>query len=191
MNDSPHHSNTSNLHAVGSLINCQRNIVKGHITDSKIKSYSIFSLFDLLHQEFTPGHCISDKFSDCFSFNLVDKKEKDNIRTQELDNLVLQNSLPSSALIVTNASIKDNIATSVAHVHQANSPLIKTVHHTMFITSSEAELFTMRYEINQACNKDNISKIIIITDSIHSVKYIFDSSLHPLQSHLTAILCEL
>ena len=191
MNDSPHCSNSSNLHTVGSLTNHQRNIAKGHIIDSKTKSYGIFPSFTPLHQEFTPGHCISDKFSDCFSFNLVNKKEKDNIHAQELDNLVLQNSLPSSALIVTNASIKDNIATSVAHVHQANSPLIKTVHHTVFITSSEAELFTMRCGINQACNKDNILKIIIITNFIHSAKCIFDSLSHPLQSHLAAILSEL
>ena len=117
MNDTPHLSNSSNSHAVGSLTNRQRNIVKGHIIDSKIKSYGIFPSFAPLHQEFTSGHRISDKFSDCFSFNLVNKKEKDNICAQELDNLALQNSLPSSALVVTNASIKDNIATSVAHVH--------------------------------------------------------------------------
>ena len=77
------------------------------------------------------------------------------------------------------------------HVHQANSPLIKTVHHTVFVTSSEAELFAMRCGINQAYNKDNISKIVVITNSIHSAKRIFDSSSHPLQSHSAAILSEL
>ena len=180
MDDSPHHPNSFNPYAVGSLTSCQRNIAKGHIIDSKIKSYGIFPSFAPLHQEFIPGQRISDIFSDHFSFNLVDKKEKDNICAQKLDNLVLRNSLPSSALIVTNASIKDNIATLIAHVHQANSPLIKTVHHAVFVTSSEAELFTMRCGINQACNKDNVSKIVIITDSIHSTKRIFDSSSHPL-----------
>ena len=132
-----------------------------------------------------------DIFSDCFSFNLVDKKGKDNIHAQELDNLVLLNSILSSALVVTDTSIKDNIATLIAHVHQANSPLIKTVHHTVFVTSSKAELFAMRCGINQACNKDNISKIVIITDSIHLAKCIFDSLSHPLQSHSAAILSEL
>ena len=191
MNDSLYRSNSSNPHTISSLMNRQRNIVKSHIIDSKTKSYGIFPSFAPLHQKFTPGYCISDKFSDCFSFNLVDKKGKDNICAQELDNLVLQNSLPLSALVVTDTSINDNIATLVMHIHQANSPLIKMVHHTMFITSSEAELFTMRCRINQACNKDNISKIVIITDSIHLVKRIFDSLLHPLQSHLAVILSEL
>jgi len=191
MDDSPHCTNISNPHAIGSLTNCQRNIVKSHIIDSKIKSYGIFPSFDPLHQEFTPGYCVSDKFSDHFSFNLVNKKGKDNIHTQELDDLVLQNSLSSSALVVTNASIKNNIAILVAHVHQANFPLIKTVHHVVSITSSKAELFAVRCGINQACNKDNISKIIVITDSIHSAKLIFDSLSHPLQSHSAAILNEL
>ena len=191
MDDSPLHTNISNSHAIGSLMNHQRNSVKSHTIDSKIKSYGIFSSFDSLHQEFTPGHRVSDKFSDCFSFNLVNKKGKNNIYAQKLDDLVLQNSLSSSALVVTDASIKHNIATSVAHVHQANSLLIKTVHHAVFITSSEAELFAMRYGINQACNKDNISKIIVITNSIHSAKLIFDSLSHLLQSHLATILSKL
>lgn len=49
----------------------------------------------------------------------------------------------------------------------------------------------MRCRINQACSKDNISKIIVITDSIHAAKLIFNSSSHPLQSHSVAILSEL
>ena len=73
----------------------------------------------------------------------------------------------------------------------ANHPLIKTVHHAMFIISMEAELFTIRCSINQACIKEGVSKIIIVTDSIHAVEKIFDSKLHPYQSHTIAILSEL
>jgi len=191
MDNSSPQPNPSNPHAIGSLTNCQRNIAKGHIIDSKTKSYGIFPSFEPLHQEFTPGQQISDIFSNRFSFNLVNKKEKNINCAQELNNLVLLNSSPSSAIIVFDTSIKDNIATSIAHVHQAGSPLIKTIHHASFITSSEAELFTMRYSIDQVCHKDNISKIIVITDSMHSAKCIFDSSAYPLQSHLAAILSEL
>ena len=149
MDDSSHCPNSFNPHIIESLTNHQRNIAKGHIIDSKTKSYGIFPLFTPLHQEFIPGQRILDIFSDHFSFNLVDKKGKDNICAQELNNLVLSNSIPSSTLVVTDASIKDNITTSIAHVQQANSPLIKTVHHTVFVTSSEAELFAMRCGINQ------------------------------------------
>ena len=61
----------------------------------------------------------------------------------------------------------------------------------MFVTSSEAELFAIRCGINQAISKDNISKIIIITDSIHIAKRIFDLSSHLLQNQSVAILEDL
>jgi len=83
------------------------------------------------------------------------------------------------ALVITDASIKNDIATSISHIHSANQPFIKTVHHAVFITSMEAELFAIRYSINQACIKENVSKIIIVTNSIHAAKKIFDSKLHP------------
>jgi len=100
-------------------------------------------------------------------------------------------SSPSTALVVTDASIKNDIATSISHIHIANLSLTKMVHHTAFISSTEAELFAIRCSINQACIKENISKIIVITDSIHTVKKIFDSKLHPFQTHTSAILSEL
>ena len=65
------------------------------------------------------------------------------------------------------------------------------VHHAAFVTSMEAELFAIRCGINQACIKENMSKIITLTDSIHVAKKIFDSKLHPFQSHTVAILNEL
>ena len=55
----------------------------------------------------------------------------------------------------------------------------------------EVELFAIRCSINQAYIKENMSKIIIVTNSIHAVKKIFDSKLHPFQSHTVAILNEL
>ena len=100
-------------------------------------------------------------------------------------------SIPCSAIVITDASIKNNIATSISYIHVANQPLIKTVHHTSFITSTEAELFTIRCGINQACATDNVSKIIIITDSIHAAKTIFNYSSHQYQIHSAAILREL
>ena len=183
--------NSSNPHTIGSLTNRQRSITKSHIIDSKIKSYGVFPSFDPLYQEFTPGQHISDIFPNCFLFNLVDKKEKIITCAQELDILVLLNSSPSSTIVVTNASIKNNIATLIVYIHQANFILTKTVHHAVFVTSSEAKLFAMRCGINQACNKANISKIVVITNSIHSVKHIFDSSAYPLQLHSAAILSKL
>ena len=41
--------------------------------------------------------------------------------------------------------------------------------------STEAELFAIRYSINQATNFPNIRKIIIITNSIHAAKRMFNT----------------
>jgi len=194
MNDSPISSNKPNPHAVSSLTNQQKNIAKGHLIDLCNKAYGIFPSFSPLNLEFFSGFHIMDNFTDCFSFNLVNKKEKekDRICTQELDKMVLcTSSLPHTALVVTDAGIKNNIATSISHIHIANHPLTKTVHHAAFITSTEAELFAIRCGINQACNKENMSKVIIVTDSIHTVKKIFDSKSHPFQSHTAAIFSKL
>ena len=191
MDDSPLSSNNPNLHTVGSLTNHQKNIAKDHLIDSCNKVYGIFLFFSPLNSEFFSGSRIIDNFSDQFSFNLVNKKEqeKDKIYTQELDNMVLQNSsLQHTALIITDTSIKNNIATSISHVHIANHPLTKTVYHAAFITSMETKLFAIRCSINQACSKENISKVIVIMDSIHTVKKIFNSKSHPFQSHTAAIL---
>ena len=194
LDDSPPWFKSTNSHNIGSLTIRQRSLTKGHLIDSNIKSYGIFPSFSPLDPEFSPGRCIIDNFSNHFSFNLVNKNDKNSnqTRAQELDNMVLCNSSsPHTALMITNASIKTDIATSISHIHSANWPLIKTVHHASFVTTMEAELFAIRCGINQACSINNVSKIIIVTDSIHVAKKIFDSDAHPFQIHSAAILSEL
>ena len=106
--------------------------------------------------------------------------------------MVLQSSsLSSTAIVVMDASIKNNITTFILHIHLVDHPLIKTIHHAAFITSTEVELFMVRYSINQACNKKNMSKIIIVTNSIHTVRKFFDNKSHLYQIHTIAILSKL
>ena len=176
---------------MGSLTNRQKVLTKGHLIDSKFKSYGIFSSFSPLDPEFAPGHRIVDNFSNCLSFNLANKKEKEknNHHTHELDEMVLRNSSdPNTALVITDASIKNDIATSILHIHSANRSLIKTVHHASCVMSSEAELFAIRCGINQACSLNNVSKIVVVMDSIHVAKKIFNTGSHPFQIHSAAIL---
>ena len=183
-----------NPHRIGSLTNHQRNLTKGHLINFFNKALGIFPSFSPLNPEFSPGLRIMDEFSNRFCFNLVNKKEKEKYKTraQELDDMVLSNSSsPQSALVIIDASIKHNIVTLVLHVHIANHPLTKTIHHASFVTSTEAELFAIRCGINQACSIDSISKIIVVTNSIHAAKKIFDSESHPYQLHSAAILSEL
>jgi len=109
-----------------------------------------------------------------------------------LDNITLKSSSdPTYALIVSNASIKNHIATSISYIHIHNKPVIKTFYHAVNITTTEAELFTIRCDINQATNLNGINKIIIITDSIHAEKRIFNPSSHSFQIHVVSISDEL
>ena len=87
-------------------------------------------------------------------------------------------SSPNMAIVVTDTSVKKDIAISISHVHIHNHSLTKMVHHIVYIANTEAELFAIRCSINQACGKNNISKIVIVTESIHTAKKIFDSRFH-------------
>jgi len=95
------------------------------------------------------------------------------------------------AIIASDMSIMNNVVTSIMHIHTYNKPLIKVIHHAVLITSTEAELFAIRSDINQAMNFNNIAKIIVITDSIHVARKIFDPSVHPYQIQSAAVLSEL
>jgi len=145
MNDLSSLSNKSIPHSINTLTNQQRNITKGYLIDLNNKVYGLFSSFLPPHLELAPGSRIIDNFSDCFSFNLANKKEKDKICFQQLNEMVLQSSSsPSTAIIVTDASIKNDIAIFILHIHLVDHPLTKTVHHVAFVTSTEAELFAIR-----------------------------------------------
>ena len=171
------------------LTECQKNTVKRYLINSNNKLFGVFPLFSPLNLEFNPGSKIVDIFPNQVSFNLANKVKSDKLCFQQLDDITLHlSSSPHMAIIVTDASIKNDIATLVSHIHICNHPLIKIVHYVAFITSTEVELFAMRYGISQACSKENISKIIVITDSIHVAKKIFDDKTHPYQIHTIAIL---
>ena len=55
---------------------------------------------------------------------------------------------------------------------------MKTTYHAVNITSTKVELFVIRCGINQAVQVPNIKHIIVITDIIHTIRHIFDSSFY-------------
>ena len=57
----------------------------------------------------------------------------------------------------------------------------------MNISLTKAKLFVMRYDISQVSQIQDISHIVIITDSIHAAKYIFDIFIHSYQLQSIAI----
>jgi len=95
------------------------------------------------------------------------------------------------AIVVSDTSIKNQVAISITHIHIYNNPIIKTLHHTINVTSTEAELFIIRCGINKATQVVNINHIVVIIDSIYIAKRIFDSSIHPYQVQSSSISKEL
>ena len=65
-----------------------------------------------------------------------------------------------------------------------DKPIIKTIHHAINITSTKVELFAIHCGTNQSIEFPQIKKIIIITDSLHTAKSIFDSSMYLLWNAL-------
>ena len=96
-----------------------------------------------------------------------------------------------STIVVSDASIKNQVTTSILHIHSFNKPVVKTLHKTINITTAEAELFAIWYNINQAVADPNVKHIVVITDSLHIARKIFDSSTHSYQIYSAAISMEL
>ena len=170
----------------------QRKNIKGHLANTNNRSHKLFPVFLPTHPKLFPSSWIIDIFSDRFSLNLCVKGKNDKFHIHQLDSIVIEaSSLQSIAIVTSDTSIKNDIATSISHIYISNQPLIKTLHHTAFITSTEAELFAIRCGINQAISNNNVSKIVVITDSIHAVKRIFNLSFHSFQIQFMAILGDL
>ena len=118
-----------------------------------------------------------DFFSIHISFHKIHYKNKEskNAHLQKLNKITLETlSNANAVIIISDASIKDNVATLIS----CSNPIKKTLHHTINITITEAKLFTIRCGINQAIQVINASHIIIITDAIYLAQHIFDSLVH-------------
>ena len=61
----------------------------------------------------------------------------------------------------------------------------------MNISSTEAELFTIRCGISQAVHINDITNIVVVTDAIPAAQKIFDTSYHPFQLHSITIFQDL
>ena len=97
----------------------------------------------------------------------------------------------NSIVIISDTSIKNNVAISILHIHLSYNSIKKTIHHAVNITSTETELFAIRYRINQTVQIPEASHIVVITDTIHSVRCIFDSTTHSYQIQLIVIALDL
>ena len=111
---------------------------------------------------------------------------------KNLDEVIFKvSSNPFSTIVVSDTSIKNQVTTSISHIHSFNKPVIKTLHRAINITTAEAELFAIWYSINQAVTNPNVKHIVVITDSLHITRKILNSSTYPYQIHSAAISIEL
>jgi len=148
------------------------------------KLNEVFSFFSSFNPEFLPGNRLINVFPNCFSSYLSNRSNDQEIKhhLRHLDNITIQALLDShSVVIVSDASIKNQVATFISYIHNHDKSVIKTKHHVIRVTSMEAELFTIRCGIIQATCLSHVNQIVVITDSIHAAKKIFDSSVHPYQ----------
>jgi len=129
----------------------QHKAIKSSVIDSNDHLNGIFSSFNSLNKEFHPGYHLIDSFSDQFSFYKADCSSIDSKKYHYkcLDKIVFNIlSNPNSVIIVSDASIKNNITTSISHVYSFSGLLKKTIHHAINVTSTEAKLFAIRCSIN-------------------------------------------
>jgi len=154
------------------------------------KHNEFFPSFSFFNKEFNPGNHIVDIFPDHFSFHPCSLNVEKHI--ENLEEIMLRaSSDPFLSIVVSDASIKNQVTTSISHIHSFNKSIVKTLHSAINIITAKAELFAIRCGISQAVANHNVKHIIVITDSLHITRKIFDSSTHLYQIHSAAISSEL
>ena len=113
----------------------------------------VYPTFDRPHKELSSEFCLIDSFSDWFCFYTVNYKDNEvtNAYFWTL-NKIFEDffSNPNTILIISDASIKKNVATSILHIFSNQNVITKITHYAINITSMRAELFLIRCGINQA-----------------------------------------
>ena len=97
----------------------------------------------------------------------------------KLDEHILYTLIDSKiVVVVSNMSIKNQVTMSIVYIHLFNKLILKTLHHAVNVSTIKAKLFTIRCDINQAVQINDINHIVIIIDSIYIAQRIFNFSVH-------------
>lgn len=159
----------------------QQRTIKSSIVNANNYLNKVFSSFNSLNRELFPGKRLINTFSSHILFHKVDccSNESKTHHCDNHDNIMIKASTkPNIVIVMSDASIKNNVATSITYIYSFNSLLKKTLHHTISITSTKVELFTIRYRINYAVQIPSSSYIIVITNTLHIAQNIFNLSIH-------------
>ena len=94
--------------------------IKSPIIDINNHLNKVLLSFDSLNKELSFRFHLVDIFLDCFSFLLVNQKDSDILTSYHnkliniFENLLINQ---DNVLIITNTSIKNNVATPVSHIY--------------------------------------------------------------------------
>jgi len=116
-----------------------------------LQYYNKASLAYPLSIEFSPGDRLIDIFPSYFLFYSLDHKNEKSRKAHicKLDKLIFPVPADSkTAIVVSDTSIKNQVAILIAYIHIYNNSVIKTIYHTINITFTEVKLFAIRYSIN-------------------------------------------
>jgi len=115
----------------------QRLKIKSSIVDVNNYLNRIFSSFNSLNSEFSPGFRLINNFSSCFYFHWENCKDKESKAAHfcKLDKIFFNTSLdPKSVIIISDTSIKNNIATSILYIYFHPNNVKKTIYYAINIT---------------------------------------------------------
>jgi len=146
--------------------------IKSSIVDMNNYLNKVYSSFNRLYKKLSLGFSLIDNFPNCFSFYTVNYKDT-NTRIAYWNKLKkIYKDLSNSheiILIISNVSIKNNIAILVLYIQREHKIIMKTVYHAMNITFTEAEIFTIRCSISQLSQlsqMQGVIHIVIVTNTI-------------------------
>ena len=138
----------------------QRIWLKSLLMDVNNKYNEFFPFFSFFNKEFEPGNRLINLFPDHFSFHFRSPNSRKYI--EKLDEIAFRvSSNPSSTIVVSDASIKNYVATSILHIHFYNKPVIKTLHRAINVTTTEAELFAICCGINQVLRSQKVDLAVL------------------------------
>jgi len=115
-------------------------------------TYGIFTTFDSLNLEFHPGSRLIDIFSSHISFHNANHSfnKWKKAYCMKLDEIALKLlSDPKSVIIITDTSVKNNIAFSISYVHSFNNLLKKTLINRGWIISHQMLLWLKDLRVDQ------------------------------------------
>jgi len=131
-----HHITNLILHCLflEKLTSKQRLKVKSFIVDTNNYLNGILPSFNPLHKELSPSFWLVDIFSNYFSFNTINHKSNDTKSSYlcKLDK-IFENSSQNikNIVVISDASLKNNVTIFTAHVCLEPNVIAKTIHHML------------------------------------------------------------